>query len=34
MTPEIAELINALHGEPATSPDLIWARYNASVVPG
>ncbi len=33
MTPEIAELITALHSEPGTSPDEIWARYNASVVP-
>lgn len=34
MTPEIAELITALHSEPGISPDVIWARYNASVVPG
>lgn len=33
MTQEIAELITALHSEPGTSPDVIWARYNASVVP-
>ncbi len=33
MTPEIAELITALHSETGTSPDAIWARYNASVVP-
>jgi quercetin dioxygenase-like cupin family protein len=33
MTPEIAELIAALHSEPETSRDVVWARYNASVVP-
>jgi quercetin dioxygenase-like cupin family protein len=33
MTPEIADLIAALHSEPGTSADVIWARYNASVVP-
>jgi quercetin dioxygenase-like cupin family protein len=33
MTSEIAELIAALHSEPETSRDVIWARYNASVVP-
>jgi quercetin dioxygenase-like cupin family protein len=34
MTPEIAELIDALHSESGVSPDEIWARHNASVVPG
>ncbi len=33
MTPELDELITALHSEPGASPDEIWARYNASVVP-
>lgn len=34
MTPEIDELIAALHSESGTSADEIWARYNASVVSG
>ena len=33
MTPEIDELIRALHSEPGTPADVIWARYNASVAP-
>ena len=34
MTPEIDALITALHsGDPDTSPEAIWATYNASVVP-
>lgn len=32
MTPEIDELIAALHDvSPGTSPETIWARYNASL---
>jgi quercetin dioxygenase-like cupin family protein len=33
MTPEIDELITALHSETGTPAGAIWARYNALVVP-
>jgi len=33
MTPEIDELITALHSQTGIPANEIWARYNASVVP-
>ncbi len=33
MTPEVDELISAPHGETGTPVGVIWARYNASVMP-